>query len=252
MTTGFQLIYSFDFYELAPNTVYRQYANLQDTTAPGSTNQLVSMGINNTLTASSDGGDRYMVRILGFTPPAVDPDGGPGNTLGGTASAYFKMNDFAVATRTSGWHNLKAVLSTNDGLSTDYNFYVDSVLAETVNDVGTAAQIRQYDNIRMGSGVSSTADAYYDNFHVEYIAVTSPGVEGDYNGDGIVNAADYVLWKKGVNPLTNEVTGVTPGSNTAEDYDAWKARFGNISGSGSGLGAGIFRSRRRWLCCCSA
>ena len=59
------------------------------------------------------------------------------------------------------------------------------------------------------------------------------GIDGDYNGNGTVDAADYVLWRKG-GPLANEVD--TPGTVNAADYTAWRARFGN-SGSGSGLDA---------------
>jgi PEP-CTERM motif len=47
-----------------------------------------------------------------------------------------------------------------------------------------------------------------------------------------VDAADYVTWRKG-GPLQNEVA--TIGSVTPEDYTAWRARFGNMSGSGSSL-----------------
>jgi hypothetical protein len=53
--------------------------------------------------------------------------------------------------------------------------------------------------------------------------------EGDYNNDGYVNAADYVLWRKnfGTNfQLSNEVAGTTPGMVTQEDYTEWRARFG--------------------------
>jgi hypothetical protein len=65
------------------------------------------------------------------------------------------------------------------------------------------------------------------------VTATGPvGVQGDYNNNGVVDAADYVVWRNG-GPLQNEVTGVTPGSVTPEDYDAWRARFGNTSGSGS-------------------
>jgi PEP-CTERM motif len=65
------------------------------------------------------------------------------------------------------------------------------------------------------------------------------GVPGDYNNNGVVDAADYVLWRKGVAPLPNEVdTTGGAGVTNAGDYTAWRARFGAVSGSGSGLGAG--------------
>jgi len=73
---------------------------------------------------------------------------------------------------------------------------------------------------------------YIDNIRVGRFP---PVVPGDYNGNGTVDAADYVLWRKG-GPLQNEVD--TPGTVNAADYTAWRARFGNTSGSGSGLGAG--------------
>jgi hypothetical protein len=51
----------------------------------------------------------------------------------------------------------------------------------------------------------------------------SVGVQGDYNSDGNVNAADYVTWRK--NPSAN---GGTPGG-----YNTWKQNFGS-SGSSPG------------------
>ena len=72
------------------------------------------------------------------------------------------------------------------------------------------------------------------NGTINYVGVPV-GVPGDYNGNNVVDAADYILWRNG-GPLQNEV--VTPGSTTPEDYTAWRARFGNTSGSGSSLGDG--------------
>jgi hypothetical protein len=46
---------------------------------------------------------------------------------------------------------------------------------------------------------------------------------GDYNNNGKVDAADYVLWRNG-GPLANET--VTPGVATPEDYAVWKSKFG--------------------------
>ncbi|MEX0642821.1 MAG: hypothetical protein WD468_08985 [Pirellulales bacterium] len=59
-----------------------------------------------------------------------------------------------------------------------------------------------------------------------------PPLEGDYNGNGIVDLADYVLWRNG-GPLLNQVHD--PSQITSEDYTEWRARFGNVF-SGGALG----------------
>lgn len=66
------------------------------------------------------------------------------------------------------------------------------------------------------------------------LSVISAGLAGDYNANGTVDAADYVLWRKDVTPLTNEVAGVTTNDTTPEDYGAWRTRFGNPTPGGGG------------------
>jgi len=90
------------------------------------------------------------------------------------------------------------------------------------------------ENVRIsvaGFGMFNTEtnpqSAFFDDLSLD-LAVA--GVPGDYNNNGTVDAADYVLWRKG-GPLENEV--VTPGAATPEDYTEWRARFGNTSGAGS-------------------
>ena len=65
--------------------------------------------------------------------------------------------------------------------------------------------------------------------------IESAGLSGDYNDDGTVDAADYVVWRKNVgtsNPLPNDPNGGTIG---APQYTTWRANFGSSSpGSGSG------------------
>jgi hypothetical protein len=166
LVVGEKIVWSFDFYDVSSaSPPARNYANLQDTTAPGGTNQLVSMGLNNNQANGDSGGNYYMARILGYSPAnGADPDGGPNNTALTGVSQYFKLNDFSVGLRSTGWHNLKVEISTDDGLSTDYAFYVDGVLAELVSNVGTAASMRQYDNIAIGSGFSNAStEAFFDN-----------------------------------------------------------------------------------------
>jgi hypothetical protein len=70
------------------------------------------------------------------------------------------------------------------------------------------------------------------------------GVLGDYNDNGTVDAADYVLWRNG-GPLQNE--GVTPGSITQDDYTFWRTRFGATSGSGTAAVAAVPEPGVTWI-----
>ncbi len=171
------IVFSFDFYDSnAAAAPYRQFSQLQDGTAPSATGQIISMGLNNNHISSDSGGNFYMARILGYSPPTTDPDGGPaeGGTLG--SGAFFKLNDFALSPlRSTGWHNFKVVIGTDDGLSADFEFYVDNVLAERVSNVGTAATLRSYDVVRLGSGLSNAGNAaWYDNVSVQVVVIPEP------------------------------------------------------------------------------
>ena len=52
---------------------------------------------------------------------------------------------------------------------------------------------------------------------------------GDYNGNGTVDAADYVLWRDNPATLSNDST---PASVGPEDYTYWKSRFGATTNGG--------------------
>lgn len=110
------ITFSFDFYDSnAALSPYRQFVNLQDTAAPSATSQLIAMGLNNNQTSANSGGNYYMGRILGFTPTLVDPNGGPNEDGVLSAGSFFKLNDFGVGLRSTGWHNLRVVISSDDG-----------------------------------------------------------------------------------------------------------------------------------------
>jgi hypothetical protein len=60
---------------------------------------------------------------------------------------------------------------------------------------------------------------------------------GDYNDDGSVDAADYVVWRKYDGTSTTLPNDVTSGSVGIDDYNVWRSRFGEVwpaPGSGSG------------------
>jgi hypothetical protein len=66
----------------------------------------------------------------------------------------------------------------------------------------------------------------YNQNQIVLTAFELAGIPGDFNHDGAVNAADYVLWRKGLG---------TP--YTQFDYNVWRSHFGQTTGSGSGATA---------------
>ena len=73
---------------------------------------------------------------------------------------------------------------------------------------------------------------------IGYNLVANPGLAGDYNSNGVVDAADYVMWRKNAgtsNALPNNLIGGTIGM---AQYNQWRANFGNTApGTGSSTGA---------------
>jgi hypothetical protein len=73
------------------------------------------------------------------------------------------------------------------------------------------------------------------------LAITfTPPPTGDYNGNGVVDAADYVLWRKTLtlpaSPAGSGADGNQSGTIDSGDYTYWQARFGNLaSGAGSSV-----------------
>jgi T5SS/PEP-CTERM-associated repeat protein len=65
------------------------------------------------------------------------------------------------------------------------------------------------------------------------LAVTAPGLIGDYNDDGAVDAADYVVWRKFNNTMTTLPNDSTPGDVDDGDYDEWREHFGETAGAGA-------------------
>ena len=53
---------------------------------------------------------------------------------------------------------------------------------------------------------------------------------GDFNGDGVVDAADYIVWRDSLGSTTNlAADGNNNGVVDAGDFDVWKTNFGNHS-----------------------
>jgi hypothetical protein len=72
-----------------------------------------------------------------------------------------------------------------------------------------------------------------------YLRAQPPGPTGDYNGNHIVDAADYTVWRdhlgQNVSPNGTGADGNSSGKIDSGDYTVWKMNFGNHSpGAGGG------------------
>ena len=62
--------------------------------------------------------------------------------------------------------------------------------------------------------------------------VVPTGLIGDFNGNGVVDAADYVVWRN-ASPTDTLPNDDTPGAVDASDYLDWRANFGLSAPAGS-------------------
>ena len=84
-------------------------------------------------------------------------------------------------------------------------------------------------------------------FELHLIPSTTPALLGDYNLNGVVDAPDYVMWRKslGTGGLAafSGADGSGNGQVGAEDHGVWRANFGNAlppPAEGSGAAAFVF------------
>jgi hypothetical protein len=63
-----------------------------------------------------------------------------------------------------------------------------------------------------------------------------PALAGDYNANGVVDAADYIVWRKmlGRNGIGLAADGNGNAVVDQGDYTVWQNNFGAVSGSGAG------------------
>ncbi|MEX2317000.1 MAG: aspartyl protease family protein [Pirellulales bacterium] len=66
------------------------------------------------------------------------------------------------------------------------------------------------------------------------------GIQGDYNDDGTVNAADYTVWRNSLGSTTNtDADGDGSGTIGAGDFTVWKNHYGDVDPFfGAAMGAG--------------
>jgi hypothetical protein len=97
---------------------------------------------------------------------------------------------------------------------------------------------------KLNFGTTYTWKVRYEDNYSDWSSYSTPTsfatmLPGDYNNNGLVDAADYGLWRanQGTNhALPNDPIGGTIGP---AQFDQWRAHFGKTAGSGSGVGANV-------------
>ncbi|MEX0642441.1 MAG: hypothetical protein WD468_07055 [Pirellulales bacterium] len=71
------------------------------------------------------------------------------------------------------------------------------------------------------------------------VSVNVGGVLGDYNLNGVVDAADFVVWRKLLS--TSALVADASGNGIVDqaDYDVWRANFGQVAALASGTGSAV-------------
>jgi hypothetical protein len=93
--------------------------------------------------------------------------------------------------------------------------------------------------------VTTGAATFINNANTSFVVTAPPptGLPGDFNDDGVVDAADYVVWRKtdGTNfdlGGNGDETGGSMNVVDMADYNLWVNNFGETS-AGSGGGAAV-------------
>ncbi len=140
--------------------------------------------------------------------------------VGAPGTSDLINSSLAAVTFPSATPTTPAILNINDTGGLGVGTY-------TIIDYGTLSGSLSNTAVTI-NGPGSFTYSLFDNSGSSTIElhVMGAGQAGDYNGDGKVDAADYVAWR----------LGNSPNPNSQGDYDTWRANFGAGAGSGSGGG----------------
>ena len=155
----------------------------------------------------------------------------------GTGDVYVDGLSFDGNTGIYGWGHLVIDTGVDNAIKNSASLSIDNgnglgggnvTLGAGINEtIGSLYfnSVRQVSGVTYGSSDSTamfTNDTYFVANAGQNTGILTVGILGDFSGDGSVDAADYVVWRKSY-------------SGNSAMYDLWRASFGSSSpGSGSG------------------
>jgi hypothetical protein len=180
------------------------------------------------------------------------------------------LKDFTSETSTNAWRHVAMVIHGAGSIE----FFVDGSNDDVVSNVwgstfntepngisntsklllglgiggnGTDVKFDEFAIYDSALSAGDIAQIYADGLNGIGISVPDASVPGDYNGNGVADAADYTMWRNSLGQtgagLAADGSGLTPGVPDGVvdqfDYDLWKANFG--AGTQGGAGTGGFQ-----------
>jgi hypothetical protein len=134
------------------------------------------------------------------------------------------------------------VTERSSGMQWSFGNYERVINATTMVPDGISSDA--WDYFVMSTAGSSTSDDFewlIDNFTVEQFGsnAVEPGLDGDFNNDGVVDAVDYTVWRNNFGDLdeTNINNNGDGGDVGPGDYTLWKSSYGNMAPGSGGLGS---------------
>lgn len=110
--------------------------------------------------------------------------------------------------------------------------YAAAGVIATLESLETVATFSLQLGLRGPDFDSTTSFTTIDN--IRWFSPTTV-LHGDYNDDGFIDAADYTVWRNAIgSPSAELFNDFTPESVDDDDYDYWKAHYGETLPPGSG------------------
>ncbi len=166
-----------------------------------------------------------------------DPTDYPGPETSGTAFFVYGLawgvnngllvGDQYARAAIDGWNGLA-----NDALHPDgFLGYVQSTGKQPSDGQPvTYDSVPNFEDYGLGAFLLAGSEVYQ---------MANPDLPGDYNDDGIVDAADYTVWRDNLGQDVLLPGDTTPGAVSSADYDVWKEHYGEASGGGSLAGNAV-------------
>jgi hypothetical protein len=212
--------------------VFQYNDHASQTTVTGAVNYTGSKGINNLVVFADPTTGNVKIRNTSPFTVAIDAYtiASAGASLNSNPALWTSLQDTVGATWSESnlSDNRVSELKSSSETSLTLNGGTTFDLGNLFKTASPKDLVFQF--LLSDSATTSTGVVLYE------AAPTVGGVLGDYNKNGVVDAADYTVWRDKLGQPGSTLDNRNPansGNINPDDYAYWKSRFGATSGSGS-------------------